>query len=121
MKPQPVPQQSGFDQGKMYVWIKGLETKTNNLLRQVDVLKNDLMRKNTDLRQDVKSLNQDMLELKRQREKDQETMDLIIKELKRTAGKEEITVLKKYLEYWNPLNFVTQQDLERTLEVKTKR
>ncbi|NQV91213.1 hypothetical protein HQ489_01955, partial [Candidatus Woesearchaeota archaeon] len=81
MKPQPVLQEPGFDQGKMYVWIKGLETKTNNLLRQVDVLKNDLMRKNADLRQDVKSLNEDVLELKRMREKDQERMDLIIKEL----------------------------------------
>ena len=47
-------------------------------------------------------------------------MDLIIKELKRTAGKEEITVLKKYLEYWNPINFVTKQDLDRTLEIKQK-
>jgi len=46
---------------------------------------------------------------------------LIIRELKRTAGKEEITVLKKYLEYWNPINFVTQRDLERTLEIKPKR
>jgi len=121
MKPELVPQQSEFDSGKLYVWVKGLETKTNNLLRQVDVLKNDLMRKNADLRQDIKSLNQDVLELKQQREKDQETMDLIIRELKRTAGKEEITVLKKYLEYWNPINFVTQRDLERTLEIKPKR
>jgi len=27
-------------------------------------------------------------------------------------------VLKKYVEYWNPINFVTQRDLERAVQAK---
>ena len=45
-------------------------------------------------------------------------MDLIIKELRQTAGIEEMMTLKKYIEYWNPLNFVTQRDVERIVESK---
>ena len=45
-------------------------------------------------------------------------MDLIIKELKITAGKEELMTLKKYIDFWNPMNFVTQRDVERVVEEK---
>ena len=45
-------------------------------------------------------------------------MDLIIKELKLTAGKEEVLILKKYIDLWNPMNFATQRDVERLVEEK---
>ena len=48
----------------------------------------------------------------------QEKIDLIIKELKLTAGKEELMTLKKYIDLWNPMNFVTQRDVERVIEEK---
>jgi hypothetical protein len=112
------PQQPAFDQGKMYVWIKGVETKVNNLIRELDVIKNDFIRKANDLKDNVKSLNDDMLELKREQEKTSQNMDLIIKELKKTAGIEEVQTIKKYIEFWNPMNFVTQRDLDRAIEAK---
>ena len=33
---------------------------------------------------------------------------------------EEVETLKKYLELWSPMNFVTQRDLERLVENKLK-
>ena len=76
------------------------------------------MKKHNTLLTDVKMVNQDLLELKRNEEKTHQKMDLIIKELKKTAGAEEVITLKKYVEFWNPLNFVTQRDLDRALEAK---
>ena len=114
----PSPEDSGYDPARLYVWVKALESKINNLLREVEVLKNDFSKKNTDLKKDAKMLNADLLELKRERDKTQQKMDLVIKELKQTAGLEEVMVLRKYMEFWNPLNFVTQRDLERVVESK---
>jgi len=114
-----IPEATGsFDSGKLYVWVKGLESKVNTLLREIDLVKNDTSKKNADLRKEIKVLNEEILELKRNQEKMQKTMDLIIKELKQTAGKEEILVLRKYVDFWNPLTFVTQRDVERVIEVK---
>ena len=113
--PTPPP---GFEPAKLYVWVKSLESKVNVLLREVDVLKNDFVKRNQDLRQEVKVLSEDLLEMKHQHEKMLQTMDLVIKELKQTAGVEEVQVLKKYVEFWNPMQFVTQQDLDRALEGK---
>lgn len=105
-----------FSDPKIYVWVKGLEGKVNNLLREVNVLKNDFIKKNNKLSQDLKTTSADFLEMKHEQEKVLQKMDLIIKELKQTAGIEEVMTIKKYLEFWNPLNFVTQRDLERAVE-----
>ena len=117
-KEKPINEPNGFDSAKFYLWIKSLEGKVNNLLREVDMIKNDFIRKTNNLNKEIKTLNEDFIEFKHQHEKTQEKMDRIISELKQTAGVEEVETLKKYLELWNPLNFVTQRDVERILDNK---
>ena len=112
------PPGSGFDPAKLYVWVKGLESKINNLLREVDVLKNDFIKRANQLNKDFKTLSEDQLEVRHEQEKMNQKMTLIIDELKQTAGAEEVATLKKYVEFWNPLNFVTQRDLEKAIESK---
>lgn len=121
MPAKPQPEQQGFDLARLYLWVKGLESKVNNLLREVDVLKNDFIRKNGDLRKTTKVINDDLVELRHEQEQLLQKMDLVIKELKQTAGREEVEVLKKYLEYWNPLNFVTQRDLELAVQSQAEK
>lgn len=117
-KPVEAPSVSGFDPAKLYVWVKGLESKVNNLLREVDVLKNDFIKRANQLNKDFKMLSDDLLEIRHEQEKMNQKMILIINELKQTAGAEEVVTLKKYVEFWNPLNFVTQRDLEKAIETK---
>lgn len=112
------PPVSGFDPAKLYVWVKGLESKINNLLREVDVLKNDFIKRANQLNKDFKTLSDDLVEVRHEQEKMNQKMVLIINELKQTAGAEEVVTLKKYVEFWNPLNFVTQRDLEKAIETK---
>lgn len=108
----------GFDLSKIYVWLRGIESKVNNLRREFDIMKTDSSHKHEKLNKEFKTINADLMELKREQEKTGEKMDLIIKELKVTAGKEELMTLKKYIDLWNPMNFVTQRDVERVVEEK---
>lgn len=112
------PPAIGLDPNTLYVVIKGLESKVNNLLRQVDVFKNDYIKKNQDLKKEVKALNDELLDLKREQDAFGQKMDLVVKELRQTAGIEQVSVLKRYVDLWNPLNFVTQRDVERIVETK---
>ena len=114
-------QQGSFDQAKLYLWFKALEGKVNNLLREVDMIKNDFIKRTNDLKKDMKNTSADLLEFRHDHEKTIQKMDLIVKELKQTAGVEEVKTLKKYLELWSPMNFVTQKDLERMVENKLKK
>jgi len=117
----PAQPPSGFDPAKLYVWVKGLESKVNNLLREVDLIKNDFIKKQNNVKKDLKTVNDDLLELKRNQDKMLEKMDLIIKELQRTAAVEEVQVIKKYLEFWNPMTFVTQRDLDRAIQARMEK
>jgi uncharacterized protein YgiM (DUF1202 family) len=120
-KPKAKPQQqqqSDFGEAKLYLWVKALESKVNNLLRETEMLKNDYVRKNRDLRTEMKTMSEGLIDFKHQHEKTVEKMDMIIKELKQTAGIEEVMTIKKYLDLWSPLNFVTQRDLDRAIENK---
>ncbi|MBI4980138.1 hypothetical protein HZC30_01105 [Candidatus Woesearchaeota archaeon] len=110
--------QGGMDPAKLYVWVKALESKVNNMLREMDLLKNNLVKKNDEMKKELKAMNDELMEMKSEQQKMSQNMDLIIKELKQTAGIEEVAVLKKYMDLWNPLNFVTQRDLERAVEAK---
>ena len=87
-KTPPAPAQNDFDSAKMFVWVKALESKINNLMREVNAMKNDFILKTNNQKHDLKTLNEDVLEI------------------------------KQYMEFWNPMNFVTQNDLERTIEAK---
>ena len=109
---------SGYDSAKLYVWVKALESKVNNLVREMDLLKNNTVKKTEDMRKELKMMNDELLSVKSEQQKNQEKMDLVIKELKQTAGIEEMMVLKKYVDLWNPLTFVTQRDLDRALNTK---
>ena len=68
----------------------------------------------------MKTFSEDALELKREQTQALQKIDLIIGELKRTAGVEEVATIKKYIDFWNPLNFVTQRDLERMVDRKVQ-
>ena len=107
-----------YDNSQLFVWVKGLESKVNNLLREVDLIKNDFIKKSNNLREEIKTSNDDLMDLKKEQERLLQKMDIIIKELKNTAGKEEVMFLQKYLDLWSPMHFVTQQDLERAVDNK---
>jgi hypothetical protein len=117
-KPVQSAQQSGFDNAKLYIWVKALETKVNNITRELNVLKGDFTQKHNSLKKEMKVTSDEVLDMKHGLSKTLEKMDLIIKELKRTAGIEEVETLKKYIDLWSPLNFVTQRDLDRALDAK---
>ncbi|MFH0701374.1 MAG: hypothetical protein V2A62_02975 [Candidatus Woesearchaeota archaeon] len=114
----PAPEPSGYDPAKLYMWIKSLESKVNNLIREMDLLKNSSVKKAEEMKRELKMMNEELLAIKSEQQKTSEKMDLIIKELKQTAGIEEVMVLKKYVDLWNPMNFVTQRDLDRALNAK---
>lgn len=114
----PLEENEHFDAAKMYLWLKALEAKVNSLVREMDLLKNDAIKKSTMLRKDFKTLQDDVVELRHEQEKVMRQMDLMIKELKQTAGIEEVMTLRKYIDLWNPLTFVTQRDLERMIDAK---
>lgn len=112
------PEPNSFDNAKLYTWLKALEIKINKLEREFNLVKGNLGKKSQESSKKMKSIEQDFVDTRHDVEKANTKIDLLIKEIKQTAGKEEVEVIKKYIEFWNPLNFVTQKDLDRMFETK---
>jgi len=117
------PEQIGPDinQAMMEVGAIGrrlriLEERYNNLRKKSQVTDQHLLNHTKKTVSDFKDTNEDIMEVKRSIEDIKEKMILIIKELKITAKKEEIQVLQKYIQFWEPVNFITRNEVEKMIE-----
>ena len=64
----------------------------------------------------LKGINQDLDVLKKDMENIKDAMNKILKELNLFAKKQDLKVIEKYINFWNPLNFVTEKDVIRLIE-----
>ena len=103
---------------RLYTWVKAMEGKLNRVTREFETLKNSSITRENETKKDFKHLESEIIDLKHNQEQLTKKMDLIIKELKQTAGNEEVQVIKRYIEFWNPMNFVNQKDLDRYFDRK---
>jgi len=92
-----------------------LEDRTTNLTRRTQVTDTNMLNLRKRIDNEIKTINSDIVELRRSITELTDKTGLIIKELKTRAGKEDIEVIRKYVEMWEPLNFVTREEVEKLI------
>ena len=119
-KPKQPEPAKGPDVGMELTSINGrlrlMEERLNNLNRKIEIEESNKIESNKKLNVEFKTLNSEITELKRSIEKINETISIITRELPNLAAKDELDVLKKYIELWEPVNFVTRNELEKRLK-----
>ncbi len=105
---QQAPQQTESIRG-----LRTLEERYNTLVRRIQVLEQNILGSNKKASAEVKTLNSEIAEIKKELEAINGKIELIAKELQTLAKKDEVDVLKKYLNLWEPVNFVTQNEVEK--------
>jgi len=68
--------------------------------------------------EEIKSLRSDFTEMKRTIQHVEDRIITVIKELRLMASKENVDVIKRYIELWNPVKFVSQDQVEKMIEEK---
>ena len=114
-KPEPVAKPDPQYQ-KVFTLLKALEQKVNNLNREVELIKGEYIRKLSEMKKDMRNVDDQMIDTKATVSKLDQKMGLVIQELKSFADKREMDVLRKYLEYVNPMQFVTQDQFDKLRE-----
>jgi hypothetical protein len=104
--------------------LKILEDKYSNLRKKVQVDDENSLSQQKKLSDNIRVMQSDLLEVKRELEDIKEKIRLIVKELKLTAREEDIKVVQKYLDLWEPVQFITRSEakkmIERAVEEKFK-
>lgn len=91
--------------------LKVLEEGLTNIRRRFEVVEQNMLSKNKHLSTEIKTINLEANELKKEIMEMKDRMLMMIKELQECAKKEEVKVLEKYINMWNPVNFVTKNDV----------
>lgn len=95
--------------------LRLLEEGFTNLRRFFQVTEENMVAKNKHFSAEVKTLTSDINEIRKEIQELKDKLLLVIRELQTVARKEEVKVLEKYINLWNPIKFVTQNEVEQII------
>lgn len=98
--------------------LRMLEERINMANRKIEVGESNMLENQKRNNVDIRQLNSEIIDVKRLIEEIKEKMDVILRELPNLAARDELEVLKRYIEMWEPMKFVTRNELDKILEEK---
>ncbi len=123
-EPQQGPDLSGMtaEMNTLSRRLRLLEESVTNMRRFFQVTEENAIERNKHFSAEIKTLTSDIGEIRKEIQEIKDKLMLVIKELQTVARKEEVRVLEKYINLWNPVKFVSQNEIESIInEVIDKR
>lgn len=113
--PGPGPEVSGLTEqiNNLSARIRISEERFSDLRKRLDFIEQNLLSNHKKAMGDIKLLGEDVHQLKHSLTDVQDRIITVIKELRLTARKDDINVLKRYIELWDPVKFVTADQAEK--------
>ena len=93
--------------------LRLLEEGFTNLRRFFQITEENIISKNKHYSAEIKTLASDINEIRKEIQELKDKLILVIRELQTVARKEEVKVLEKYINLWNPIKFVSQNEVEQ--------
>ena len=114
-KPQQGPDFEGMsnDVNTIGRRLKLMEESVTNLRRFFQITEENIISKNKYATAEFKTLQSDIQEIRKEMHEIKEKFIHVVMELQTVARKEEVKVLEKYINLWNPIKFVTANEVDR--------
>jgi predicted nucleic acid-binding Zn-ribbon protein len=96
--------------------VKLLESTIDTMRGTIKLLEQNFIREQKESRRDIKVLEEENSELRDIVRSTKETMKLMVQDVRGLANKEDVEVIKKYLEMWNPVNFITREQVDKRFQ-----
>lgn len=92
--------------------LRILEEQYTNVRKNIQVTDQSTIKTAKDMKNDVAVFHSELNEIKSDINELKDELKLIVAELKETAKKEDVMVIDRYLNLWEPVKFTTQKDVE---------
>ena len=92
--------------------MRVLEERSSNTKKKLQLVEQNVLSHRKHYGEEVNILKEEISEIKRTMKEIEERIVMIIKEVQLSAKKEDVTSLHRYVELWEPVNFVTQNQVE---------
>lgn len=96
--------------------LRVLEERYIVLRRKGQLSDENLINSEKDIQRTIEKLNRDVADLHRKLAELDEKLDRFLEQVKNTAPRKDVLALRKYVEMWEPLNFLTRDEALRLLE-----
>ncbi|MBI2671485.1 hypothetical protein HYX16_00985 [Candidatus Woesearchaeota archaeon] len=105
----------------IYSKLRLLESKNYTLGENLLTVNQNTIEEYRRLNREISLINTDVKELREEIFKLRETIKNFLGEIDYFAKKSDLKVLEKYINLWNPLKFVTEEELEDLISRKLKK
>lgn len=96
--------------------VRILEGRYNLTRERMLVINQNMIDHYKFLQGEMKAINEDLKEIKEALESIKTTMKNVVNEMQFFARKEQLKVLEKYINIWNPVNFVTEEEVIKLIK-----
>lgn len=96
--------------------LRVLEEGFTNLRRALQVTEQNMLSKSKVFSAEIRTITSDISDLKKELNDLRENMMEIVRELQGAAKRDELKVLEKYINLWNPVRFVTQNEVQQIVK-----
>ncbi|RMF05573.1 hypothetical protein D6764_04335, partial [Candidatus Woesearchaeota archaeon] len=90
--------------------LRILEDRYSNLRRKTQVTDQNMLSNTKRFTNEIREINDSLKEAKKEIYDMKEKMDLFVKELETCAKSEDVRMIENYVNLWNPIKFVTQNE-----------
>ncbi len=94
------------------------EERYGDLRRKLQLIEQNMLAHQKKAAMDSKNAQSDLLEIKKTVRVMEDRIIMAVKELQMTARKEDVDVLKRYIEMWDPLRFVSNDQVDKLIDEK---
>jgi len=98
--------------------LRLVEEKYNNLRKKLQFIEQNFLNSRKKQNAETKTIISDIKEIRKEVEELKGVVRHIIEELDSFAKHEEVMVIKKYMDFFEPLNFVTHKEVEKLIDEK---
>ena len=96
--------------------VRALEKKQIELKEKVLVINRNMLEEFKAILNEIKDITKDLKDIKDSTAKFQGTIKQIVNEMDSFASKDQMKALEKYINLWNPLNFITEGEARNLIE-----
>lgn len=100
--------------------IRSLETKNNILAEHILNVNQNTIEEYKRINKEIASINEDIKKIKEELFNLKQILRNFLSETEIFAKKTDVKVLEKYINLWNPLEFVREEDIDKIIEYKLK-
>lgn len=114
-KGQQIPPQLSTEIDEIMRRLRLLEERYAGLRKKTQLTEQNMLRDAKEIFQELKVLNETITELKGEMSEMNEKLLKLNEEVQGSVKKSEYNVLAKYIDFWQPLNYITKEEAEKLI------